>query len=432
MEREAIVINSSFRTNFKPQIGQLSEWSNYQTRWRETKEAPVRIIGFNTREETKALFRNINTSLVEGQSYVQAVSDAATGLKENLQSWYEEYPVDNPFIKVRYFIKEINGQDRWVDSAGYPIVDGILEQERGGAALNFAQKTETLLTKKDTSQDKLAIGISPRDQNGTSSGLFDQSGNQIAFPDSYIYVYRKINGQLRSLVLRTNLSVDECLSLRESLGKCFTVQTDQADNLSIQEKIIDLVENGIYVEENQSQDPFKQVLEEVLRVNPQAFGERFVKLEEVFQALEDYDSSIEYDQKVLDTVARVKEILLVNQNLDENFDKVDQVLTDSLLRLTLYGKGIKTISETLSYQDIQKALGIMQTSFHGCAGSGSGTNISFLPGLAGLRIGLSSDETWTQGECQSCHQNTEVSCNLCKSCVEKIKQAEKLGIKHPE
>lgn len=433
MEREAIVTNPSFKSSFEPQVGQARGWLNYQTRWRETKETPLRIIGFNTKEETKALFRNINTSLAEGQSYVQAVNSATTGLKENLQSWYEEYPLDNPFVKIRYFIKKIGGEDRWVDSAGYPVVDGILGQERTGSALNFAQKTETFLTKKDSSQDKLAIGISPCDADGTSSGLFDQNGRPITFPDSYVYVYQKINGQLKSLVLRTNLSVDECANLRENLGRRFNAQVDPVDNLSTQPKIIDLVKNGIYIEENQANEPFKQVLEEVLRINTEAFGDRFSTLNEVFQALENYSRAIEYDQKVLDTVSKVQGILLGAQNLDQSFDKVDQVLTDSLLRLTLQSKGVSTIAETLSHQDIQKALGIMQTSFHGCAGSGSGTNVNFFPGLGGLRAGIiSADETWTKGECNNCHQQTEVSCNLCKSCIEKFKQVEKLGIKYPD
>ncbi len=382
------------------------------------------IAGFNTRLEYLSLVRNIDRGLKEGFPKEVAVKKSIYEIVENYQSWINEYGLDNRFVPIHYSLRQINGKTRLVGKSGYPIVDSILEKERFGAAKRFAQINEQFLTEVKSG---VSIGFSPLGR----SNLQDESGREIIFPDSYLFVYIIENGQIKAVTIRTNLTLQQCELLSSNLSRKLDPSSPiKLPTGDIDQRAANLVKEGIFAKGQLLE--FAELVLEIVKINPKAFGSKFPDQKSILNALANYEQSFKFKLDYQKYTKELEDFAIANISNLHNFDTrefIESRLQDMIFKATLAIQGIDVEGKLTLAQKMTALNAINQ--MHGCAGSGKGAkgSFSFIPSLdERLRIGV-TEETWTNGTCDQCGSEGKVSCNLCKTCVSHAKEQEQLGLK---
>lgn len=398
---------------------------------RKVKEPRAKIVGFDSSWEIDTFQKNYQRGLSDGKSKFQAATDAYREIEENARSHTKEY-AEGKLVFFTYYHQ--NEKGRVVDQTGYPVADKINPQERMGQPKRvWEQEIEPFLV---TNNAGIAITIS----SVGPTNIRDGEGNLIDFADTYFQIATKVNGEIRFITIRTDLSLNEARRALQSLILQHNPRQQippESNNAYIESSNIIGTAVLIKTEENQNaiNQHFFDLITSIEKINPEAFGES-KSSQTAFLEYLNLDKGFNLSPECQKYMNQLRELIFSNLDtldLPEIRYFIEQQISETMLKITLavHGRSPTGVNGHLSQEDIKWGIATMQT-YRGCFGNGTKAK-SFIITAGGIReVSLSNQtqqEKWETAYCGGCKRTMpEVSCGLCKSCAQNWKFREALGL----
>ncbi len=411
-------------------------WGEIQFRPLVEKVRNSKIVGFDALGEVKTAVKNFNILIGEGKSKENAAEKSFEEIAENLRSWNEEFNEGKSVFSANYSFGIYEGKTRILDKSGLPVGNKIKEEERQGKAKSSWIEAEDFL--KESPDNSVVLIISPKKESGL---IID--GKLLDYVDSYIQIAAKINGKIEFFTIRTFAEVESCRVLHSNLMENFNTETvklevgqtryDEVSNIVGTPLKLSSLDNP---QLNQGLETF--VFNLLIKINgleASVFGDEKT-LDSVYNEFLERQKGLKLDLKKQPLIDELKEFYLsiLNQlHIPEIQELLAEKIEDILRKFTLLERGlISNHQVVLTYEQKEKAHGFMQV-MHGCAGVGSKKDGNLLISVLGGLREVVENEQWHLGECGKCgagkkDPKVEVSCGLCRNCVNSLKEMEKLGL----
>lgn len=349
--------------------------------------------------------------------------------KENKEKWLIQTNRD-----IRGFILEylaeglvfpINYQ---IDSNGHlvdknygnkRVIDTISEKERGGSVKKaVAEKLEPFLI---NSQDG---SIAVMDSPSGWSGLREEDGRPITYPDSQTYIFQKKGNEIVGFTIRTDFNKREHREIIRRLT---------GENLPENASIEDYIRRGIALVDARRDTNLKEIKDVVrlMQDTRRDIYESFLAYKdrlwnEIYEDLERGNELWHYDE-ITKKMVQEFEVYILNNRL--NRQETKEALAVTILRIAKFlrkdVKGLNaerviypTPARGYDHQAIpQASYGAILTEVQklpGCAGGGS-SSTSLIQSITS-RFGNSNSFEKSSGSCEDCDKNTADNHYHCPKC----------------
>jgi len=341
--------------------------------------------------------------------------------KEDIKGFKLEYLCEGLVFPLYYDTDIVNGRKRMTAPlyGNKLMVDTVsIEERKGAVKTTLADKIEPfLLTAPDGS---IAVMTSPSGE----SGLKDESGRKIIFPDSQTYIWQKKGDGIVGFTIRTDFENKEHGELLKRLGAY-----ELKDNASVEI----YVENAACISSNEKKMDIKDVVDIMRDVRFDNSGGSLFAFEdrmwsEVYQDLERKDDLWQFDEKTKQMVEEFKDYVLSSGDMLSR-RQVQEALAATVLRIAKFLRGNKKRINLNEYNIEERRRGsygmVLEDvqSLPGCAGGGKKTD-SISPRGINIR-----DYKFDQsGPCKMCGSDVLCGpCGVCESCNDEIDEKERLG-----
>lgn len=311
-----------------------------------------------------------------------------------------EYLCEGLVFPITYRIALVGGQERLIAPlyGNKLMVDTVSSEERNGAVKkSLVGKIEPFLLKAP--EGSIAVMTSPSGW----SGMKDNQGRDIVYPDSQTYILQKRGNEIVGFTIRTDFTLKEHSELLRTLkilhGLDDTIPSEH-------ESVAHFVETIVRVTPSEETISIKDVVDtmRIVRLNTSTRDDAYKKRqwEEVYRDLKRGNDLWQYDKRVEAMIAEFTQYVLSGMWTMED---VEEALAVTILRIARFLRGGKGLNIAMHYAepkygDILKDV----QSIPGCAGGGS---LTFVDSI--------SPRHSTTGETLNC-----VTCPFCQETVDAI------------
>jgi hypothetical protein len=333
----------------------------------------LRDTGFEVTLQIGTYLQIYNAGIVEGKTIEEINSEFRQKTTQDLLGFYLEYLAREPVLPIEVDIVESDRKRNVVSTkyGGRPLSEVISDREREGAIKSAIEKLSSLLL--NAPANSIYVITSPSGW----SGLIDENGQELKFPESQTYLYRvDENGELEAITVRTNMSLEEHERFITRLSENIH-QTP--DGLSTKERIKKVTSTVSFLPNSQFSDVLK-VMQEVKQSNTawvdKSTGKR-ITFDDIRDAIKNKDQLLDLD----------KRIQLIIDNFCRFTENLGEVTTDSIKDLAIQiGKTVMEMSwamnqlnntQTISpYSDLESQIDYQLQAqvvqqFTGCVAVGS-------------------------------------------------------------
>lgn len=382
--------------------------------------------GFNVELEIDHLIRNV----------IQDKTGLAAALREvrgNLIGFKTEYLLQKTLLPNPIDIKEIKGRRRVVSGlSGLPLLEMITPDERLGAVKDsFAKIEDFLLT---APRGSMAIMASPLGE----SGLHDQVGQKITYPDSQTYMFRVgEDGKPSSYTLVTSMDFRENRELLKRLG---LPEINLYQGKTELEKTANITRNVAFLDGEAQPTNFRDIITTIQHVRKDIAKTSIARLvntpydlkprffDEAYSDLSRGEELLNLDQTHAGYIERFEQFVQVSQNhLNHSFTRLrlEEELAKTVLDMTgvLYGSRkavedpIKDHAGITGPRNYAWEMEILRR-IPGCNGGG-GVGAIFTPFGPRITVNSSKEQKtiYTEGFCKDC-QKTKSQVGQCHICID--------------
>jgi len=251
--------------------------------------------GFQVQKQIELLYSDQNTT----ETKTEKLDRWLTQTREDIKGFAIEYLAEGLVFPIFYKIDYVDGKERVVAPlyGNRKMVDTVSSEERHGVVKKILEeKLEPFFLNAPVGA--IAVMTSPSGW----SGLKDQEGNAIEFPDSQTYIFQKRENEIAGFTIRTDFSEEEHKEFIERLS---------GRELPSGMSVCDFVDNVVFLKRGEIEDvvdTMKDTRFDKTGGSLLAYKNRFWK--EVYSDLKRREELWTFDEKTKELVSEFEDFVL--------------------------------------------------------------------------------------------------------------------------